>query len=119
MSSRHQLIYSTHSPFMIDWNFPQRIRLFTRDHDSKRAYIENKPYTPEEGIHQSVWDPLRETIGVTVGDVAVLAYRNILVEGVTEQILLANASAFFESLERPHIDLATTSIIPYSDSVAL
>jgi len=51
ISSRHQLIYSTHSPFMIDWNFPQRIRLFTRDHDSKRAHIENKPYTPEEGIH--------------------------------------------------------------------
>lgn len=104
---------------MIDWNFPQRIRLFTRDHNSKRAHIENKPYTPEEGIHQNVWDPLREAIGVTVGDIAVLADRNILVEGVTEHILLANASAFSESLDRPHIDLAVTSVIAYSDSVAL
>jgi hypothetical protein len=66
-----------------------------------------------------VWDPLRETIGVTVGDIAVLGDRNILVEGVTEQILLANASSFFETLGRQHIDLAVTSIIPYSDSTAL
>lgn len=119
LSSRHQLIYGTHSPFMIDWNFPQRIRLFTRDHDSKRAHIDNKPYAPRLGMPQSVWDPLREAIGVTVGDIVVLGERNILVEGVTEQILLANASAFFETLNKPHIDLAATSIIPYSDSTAL
>jgi hypothetical protein len=119
ISSCHQLIYSTHSPFMINWNFPQRIRLFTRDHDSKRTHIDNKPYTPEEGTGQSVWDPLREVIGVTVGDIVVLGDRNILVEGVTEQILLANASAFFETLGKPHIDLAISSIIPYSDFTAL
>ena len=119
ISSRHQLIYSTHSPFMIDWNFPQRIRLFTRDHDSKRSHIDNKPYAPGLGMPQSVWDPLREAIGVTVGDIVILGDRNILVEGVTEQILSANASAFFDTLDKPHIDLAVTSIIPYSDSPAL
>ena len=104
---------------MIDWNFPQRIRFFTRDHDSKRSHIDNKPYTPAAGTRQSVWDPLRESIGVTVGDIAVLGDRNILVEGVTEQILLANASAWFESLGKSHIDLAVTNIIPYGDFNAL
>ena len=29
--TQHQVIYSTHSPFMIDWDFPQRIRMLVRD----------------------------------------------------------------------------------------
>jgi AAA ATPase domain len=118
ISLRHQVIYSTHSPFMIDWNFPQRIRLFGRDHETKRTHIENKPYRPLEGI-QHIWDPLRESIGVTLGDVGILGQANVLVEGVTDQILLANASEMFGSTGKPHFDLARTSIIPYGDSSAL
>ena len=118
ISPRHQVIYSTHSPFMIDWNFPQRIRLFTRDHESKRTQIENKPYHPREGI-QHIWDPLRESIGVTLGDVGILGQANVLVEGVSDQVLLANASDAFASRGKPHFDLATTSILPFGDASAL
>jgi hypothetical protein len=111
---RHQVIYSTHSPFMIDWDFPQRIRMLVRDSNSKRTHINNKPYHPREGVRH-IWDPLRSTIGVTLGDVSVIADKNVFVEGVTDQILLANASALLRERGAPHLDLTTTSIIPYGD----
>ena len=100
---RHQVIYSTHSPFMIDWDFPQRIRMLVRDSNSKRTHINNKPYHPREGIRQ-IWDPLRSTIGVTLGDIGVIADKNVFVEGVTDQILLANASALLRERRAPHLD---------------
>lgn len=112
LAERHQVIYSIHSPFMIDWNFPQRLRLFERNYESKRTHIHNKPYNPAAPF-QRMWDPLREGIGVTVGDVAVIGDTNLLVEGVTDQILLANAAAFLREKGLRHLDLEQTSIIPY------
>ena len=99
---------------MIDWDFPQRTRMLVRDSNSKRTHINNKPYHPREGVRQ-IGDPLRSTIGVTLGDVGVIADKNVFVEGVTDQILLANASALLRERGVPHLDLTTTSIIPYGD----
>jgi AAA ATPase domain/AAA domain len=109
LSARHQVIYSTHSPFLIDWNFPHRVRLLQRDPVSRRTTIENQPYRAAA----NVWDPLRESIGVTVGDVAVLAPTNLFVEGPTDQILIANASAALEHCGRSHLDLERLSVIAY------
>ena len=114
IASRHQVIYSTHSPFMIDWDFPQRIRMLVRDSNSKRTHINNKPYHPREASRK-IGDPLRSTIGVTLGDIGVIADKNVFVEGVTDQILLANASALLRERGASHLDLARTSIIPYRD----
>src|SRR5262245_13399034 len=60
-------------------------------------------------------DPLRSTIGVTLGDIGVIADKNVFVEGVTDQILLANASALMRECGAPHLDLTRSSIIPYGD----
>jgi len=118
LSRSYQVIYTTHSPFMIDWNFPQRIRLFLRDHGSKRTSIINKPYDPRERGHD-VWDPLRESIGVTLGDVGILNKQNVLVEGISDQILLANASAALQCKGRDSLDSGQISIIPYRDTRTL
>lgn len=118
LTTRHQVIYSTHSPFMIDWNFPQRIRLFRRDYDTKRTHIDNAPYRPTIPAER-VWDPLRSSIGVTLGDVAVIGEANILVEGITDQILLANASALLRERGYASVDLAKVSIIPFAEEPVL
>ncbi len=106
---------STHSPFLIDWNFPQRIRVCSRDPETRATTIQNTPYA---GGRQ-IWDPLRESIGVTVGDVAVIAPRNVFVEGISDQIVVANASRALETSGALHLDLRTTSIIPYGTEPVL
>ena len=52
---------------------------------------------------------------MTLGDVGVISDKNVFVEGVTDQILLANASALLRRARVSHLDLTTTSIIPYGD----
>jgi hypothetical protein len=117
LAEEHQIVYSTHSPFVIDWNFPQRIRLLERDQKTKRTFIRNKPFAP--GSLQTVWDPLRETIGVSLGDLALIGRQNLLVEGVTDQFLIANASAALARRGSPHLDLEDCSITPFSDKATL
>ncbi|HET7698376.1 MAG TPA: AAA family ATPase [Vicinamibacterales bacterium] len=117
-TSGNQLIYSTHSPFMLDWSFPQRVRLFERDYSTGRTSIVNKPYAPTTGFAR-IWDPLRSAIGVTLGDVSLVGRENVLVEGVSDQIILANASAFARLLGEPHLPFPEISIVPYGDVPAL
>jgi hypothetical protein len=118
LTQHHQIICSTHSPFLIDWNFPQRVRLFTRNYESQRTLVSNKPYRGG-GRHELIWDPLRESIGVTMGDISVVDETSILVEGVSDQVLLANASTLLNTRGRPYLDLTKTSIVPYGEEPAL
>lgn len=117
LAEQHQIVYSTHSPFVIDWNFPQRIRLLERDQQTKRTFIRNKPFVP--GPLQAAWDPLREIIGVSLGDLALIGRQNLLVEGVTDQFLIANASASLARRGSPHLNLQECSITPFSDEATL
>lgn len=117
-SERVQIIYATHSPFMLDWSFPQRLRVFQRDHANKRTSIDNKPYRPKSPIQQ-IWDPLKSNIGITMGDVAVIGEENVFVEGITDQIFLANSSLSLQIRNQTHFDLQRCSIIPYGAEPAL
>jgi predicted ATP-dependent endonuclease of OLD family len=103
---------------MIDWNFPQRLRLFQRDYTSKRTAIDNTPYSPKSGIEQ-IWDPLKSNIGITMGDVSVIGEQNVLVEGITDQIFLANCSLHAKLQGQRHLELEHHSIIPYGDETFL
>lgn len=59
LSQKNQLLYTTHSPFMINRNNPQRVRVVTKDINGtsidSEAYREN-------------WKPIRQSIGLTVSD---------------------------------------------------
>ncbi len=118
LSKRHQLVYATHSPFIIDWAFPQRVRLLERDPITKRTRIRNRPYHSDQRF-QTIWDPLRESIGVSLGDLAVIGEHNLLVEGATDQILLANAAASLRLRGHGLLDPDKIGIIPFGDILTL
>jgi hypothetical protein len=118
IARRHQLLYTTHSPFMLDWNFPQRIRVFERDPTNRRTRIINKPYI-SSGSAGKLWDPLRSSIGTTMGGIITLDEITILVEGVSDQIILANVSSLLASAQRRHLELGNTSLVPYSEEISL
>ena len=118
ISKKHQIIYSTHSPFLIDWNFPQRIRVLERDYETKLTQIKNKPYHAEKSF-MSVWDPLRNSIDISLGDLGFLGEKNLFVEGISDQVYLANISAFLEEKGKSHLNLHEINIIPYSNEETL
>ncbi|MBN1351599.1 AAA family ATPase [candidate division KSB1 bacterium] len=59
LADRNQILYTTHSPFMINRQFPNRVRLVSKDKDGTK--IDNEAYRQD-------WKPLRSSIGLMIGD---------------------------------------------------
>jgi hypothetical protein len=104
LATDNQVIYTTHSPFMIDRNFPDRILLVEKDRDT-RTRVNAKPYLER-------WAPLRSALGLALGDSLVFGEKNVLVEGAADQLIL---TAFAQALRRlgvQTVDLNQTNFVP-------
>jgi len=85
-----QIIYATHSPYLVNRNFPHRIRAVLKGGDDHRGtWIENKPYQTTRGF---AWEPVRTALGVTAGNSLFFGGNNLIVEGISDQIILAAMS---------------------------
>lgn len=71
LSLKNQLIYTTHSPFMINRDHPERVRLVNKDHNGTQ--VDNEAYRDN-------WKPLRNSIGLTVGDLLFFSSTGLLLE---------------------------------------
>jgi len=71
LALKNQVVFSTHSPFMIDRQFPERVILVVKDKNGTR--IDNHAYRDH-------WKPLREEIGLKVGDLFFFSDSSIIVE---------------------------------------
>lgn len=104
-----QVIYVTHSPFLLDKNYAERIRVLEkgRGYDGSRVV---------RNVSRNHYEPLRSAFGAFVGETAFVGSVNLLVEGVTEQVLLAGAARAMRQ-RRPAIasetlDLNNLVIVP-------
>ncbi len=82
LAEYNQIIYSTHTPFMISKQHPDRVRLITRPGDDTK--IINKPSKKE--IFKD--ELLRASLGFALSDIAPVAEKNILVEGLLDKAVL-------------------------------
>ncbi len=108
ITDTYQIVYSTHSPFLINKNFPQRIRLLVKDRE-KGTEILNKPYSVSK---VSFWEPLKSAIGLNLGDMLSLGECNLIVEGISDSILIVGISKKFADLNLPFLDLEEISVVP-------
>ena len=81
LSEKNQVIYTTHSPFMINRTHPNRVRVVEKTEagtsvDSE-AYREN-------------WRPLRQSIGLTVGDMFFFSSKGLAIELPSKKSSLFN-----------------------------
>ncbi len=71
LAIKNQIFYTTHSPFMINREYPERVRLVQKDKDGTRidaeAYREN-------------WRPLRSSIGLMIGDLFFFSESGLMLE---------------------------------------
>lgn len=71
LAIKNQIIYTTHSPFMINRENPNRVRVVSKDKDGTRvdseAYREN-------------WKPLRSSIGLMIGDLFFFSDSGMILE---------------------------------------
>jgi predicted ATP-dependent endonuclease of OLD family len=107
ISGDNQIIYTTHSPFLINKNFPARTRLVTKEKSG--TLINNKPYSNGKS---RFWEPLRTAIGVSLGDSLLLGGKNLIVEWVSDQFILTGFNHKFAAVDKPYVDLEEAAIVP-------
>lgn len=103
-----QVVYVTHSPFLIDKNHAERIRVLEKGWGRDGTLV-------VDNAAQNHYEPLRSAFGAFVGETAFVGSANLLVEGITEQVLLAGASRANRKAGRPEnesLDLNGMVIVP-------
>jgi len=87
LAQKNQVIYTTHSPFMINREFPERVRLVTKSKEG--THIDNEAYRQN-------WRPLRKSIGLMIGDLFFFSEKSLILEVPREKLSLARKLRFWE-----------------------
>ena len=103
-----QVVYVTHSPFLIDKNEADRIRVLEKgEHDEGTRVV-----TSSAANH---YEPLRSAFGSFVAETTFIGNCNLVVEGPSDQVLIAGMSRWLGSRGvsvRNRLDLNTITIVP-------
>ncbi len=103
-----QVVYVTHSPFLIDRNHGERIRVLEKGTDDEGTRVVND-------ASKNHYEPLRSSFGAFVGETAFIGNCNLFVEGLADQVLLAGCTAYLRATDVPKIntlDLNRLTIVP-------
>lgn len=107
-----QVVYVTHSPFLIDKNRGSRIRVLEKGNDEEGTRVVNN-------AAKNHYEPLRSALGAFVAETAFIGNCNLMVEGLADQVLLASVSRFLRkegASEAETLDLNNLTIVPAGSS---
>lgn len=103
-----QVVYVTHSPFLIDKNHGERIRVLEKgEGDEGTRVVRNAA--------QNHYEPLRSAFGSFVAETTFISNCNLMLEGPADQVLLAGMSARLRRTagdSRAHLDLNSVTLVP-------
>lgn len=103
-----QVVYVTHSPFLIDKNHGERLRVLEKgEGDEGTRVVRNAA--------RNHYEPLRSAFGSFVGETTFISNCNLMLEGMSDQILLAGMSARLrrqKTSSLDHLDLNTLTLVP-------
>lgn len=104
---RNQVIYVTHSPFLIDRNAGHRIRVLDKGAEDEGTRL-------VRDATQNHYEPLRTSLGASVAETAFIGGSNLFVEGMADQVLIAGASIHLRRTKNDHeyLDLNQITIVP-------
>lgn len=84
-ASGGQVLYVTHSPFLIDKNRADRIRVLDKGSGNEGVRV-------VRDVGRNHFEPLRTALGGFVGETAFIGNCNLMLEGIADQIYLAGMS---------------------------
>ena len=98
----NQVVYATHSIFMLNKTFPARHRLLEKT--KQGTELDEKPYVGR-------WGPAIEALGLSLAGTILFAQHVLLSEGDSDPILISCVLQKLVSLGKVNVDLNTFSII--------
>lgn len=86
LAEKNQLIYTTHSPFLVDPMNITRTKVVFSGLDGKTNISDNLKI--KKKVAQKSIYPINSAIGITISDTMLIGTKPIIVEGVSDQIYL-------------------------------
>lgn len=102
ISNSTQIIYTTHSLFLVNKNHPNRNRVISKNKQGTK--IDQKPF-------QQNWKAVRDSLGILFSNNFLIADKTLLVEGPSDVIYIYNAINFLKSRGEVDIDLNDFSVV--------
>lgn len=102
-----QVVYVTHSPFLIDKNHSERIRVLEKgDGEEGSRLVAN--------AGRNHYEPLRSAFGAFVAETTFISNCNLMLEGQADQVLLAGISSLARRIGSlgESLDLNKLSLVP-------
>jgi predicted ATP-dependent endonuclease of OLD family len=103
-----QVVYVTHSPFLIDKNHGERIRVLEKgEGDEGTRVVKNAA--------RNHYEPLRSAFGSFVAETTFISNCNLMVEGNSDQVMIAGMSARLRQQRvsgLENLDLNTITLVP-------
>jgi predicted ATPase len=112
---RDQVVYVTHSPFLINRNAAHRIRVLDKGTDQEGTRV-------VKDVSRNHYEPLRSSIGANVAETAFIGGSNLLVEGPADQVLLTSLTTLLRHRQIGRsrlLDLNETTIVPCGSASAV
>lgn len=102
-----QVMYVTHSPFLIDRNRPERIRVLEKGYGEEGTRVVAK-------VAVDKYEPLRSAFGSFHADTAFIGSCNLLVEGPADLVLFSGISAAMRVHQHSghNLDLNSLTMVP-------
>lgn len=85
-----QVVYVTHSPFLIDKNHTERIRVLQKGNEDEGTRV-------VKDFARNRYEPLRSSIGPHIGESVFIGNCNLMVEGIGDQIVIAGAARYLRA----------------------
>lgn len=102
LSDKTQIIYTTHSLFLINKNYPDRNRVISKTKEGTK--IDQKPFTKN-------WKSVRESLGILLSNNFLIAEKTLLVEGPSDVIYLLQSIKKLKQEKKIDIDLNDLSVV--------
>lgn len=97
-----QLIYTTHSLFLISKNYPNRNKVISKTDEGTK--IDQKPFLKN-------WKSVRDSLGILLSNNFLIAEKTLLTEGPSDVIYILSAIKQMKALQKVDIDLNDLSIV--------
>lgn len=104
-----QILYTSHSPYLVRKSHPSRIRAIELEDGGPQATVTSNIL----GSDEDTFEPLRESLGIGLGHSPFVSKRQIVVEGASDYYILAGVAAYYENeLDRNILDWSEIAITP-------
>ena len=99
LSKKHQILYTTHSPFMVKSEKLHQVRVVEDKIKTGTVISENISSSNADTIF-----PLQAALGYTIAQNLFISKYNLVVEGVSDLLYLKVISHYLESLEKDYLN---------------